>query len=140
MESTWTLFVSALISSTLLPGGSEALLAYQITQQPSAALELVLIATLGNGLGSLITFGMGWAIAHFFPLRALSKPMHQRAQAWLNRFGPWVLLLAWLPVIGDPLCLLAGWLKLNPTRALVAIFVGKFARFAVVGLLALQTL
>lgn len=137
IESAWTLFLSAFISSTLLPGGAEALLAYQITEFSDRWFLLVLIATLGNTLGSYVTFAMGRVIAHFYPFKPLIKPQHKRAHLWLERAGPWALLLAWLPIIGDPICLVAGWLKLNPLLSAVTILIGKFARFLFVAALAL---
>jgi len=136
MESLWTLFASALISSTLLPGGSEALLVYQLKQAPDQLLLLVGVATLGNTLGSYITFVMGRLVAHYFPFRSLDKPAHQRASRWINSAGPWALLLAWLPIVGDPLCLVAGWLRLNPWLSALMILVGKASRFWIVALLA----
>ena len=137
LESLWTLFISALVSSTLLPGGVEALLAYQVSQQPQGATPLILVATLGNTLGSYITFVMGSLIAQVYPLKVLDKPNHLRAKRWLTSRGPWVLLLAWLPIIGDPLCFLAGWLRLNLIHSFAAILIGKFLRFVLVALLAL---
>lgn len=137
MESLWTLFVSALVSSTLLPGGSEALLVYQIQQAPDQVLLLVTVATLGNTLGSYITFAMGRIIAKYYPLKSLNKPSHQRASRWIQNAGPWALLLAWLPIVGDPLCLVAGWLRLNLWLSALMILLGKAARFGVVALLAL---
>lgn len=137
LESLWTLFISGFISSTLLPGGVEALLAYQVSEQTTSPLLLVAVATLGNTLGSYLTFGMGAALAHFHPFKALDKPTHLRAKRWLTQRGSWVLLLAWLPVIGDPLCLIAGWLRLNLFYSFVAILIGKLLRFLVVTLLAL---
>ena len=137
LESLWTLFVSAFVSSTLLPGGVEALLAYQVSQQPQAATTLILVATLGNTLGSCITFAMGSLIARIYPLKALDKPNHQRAKRWLRSRGAWGLLFAWLPIIGDPLCLLAGWLRLNLIHSFAAILIGKFLRFVLVTHLAL---
>ncbi|HSG03844.1 MAG TPA: VTT domain-containing protein [Marinobacterium sp.] len=136
MESLWTLFASALISSTLLPGGSEALLIYQLQQAPSQMLLLIGVATLGNTLGSYITFAMGRLIAHYYPLRTLDKASHQRASRWIHRMGPWALLLAWLPIVGDPLCLMAGWLRLNLWLSALLILLGKAARFWVVALIA----
>jgi len=137
LESLWTLFISALVSSTLLPGGVEALLAYQVSQQPQAAMTLILVATLGNTLGSCVTFAMGSLIARIYPLKALDKPNHLRAKRWLRSRGAWGLLFAWLPIIGDPLCLLAGWLRLNLIHSITAILIGKFLRFVLVTLLAL---
>jgi membrane protein YqaA with SNARE-associated domain len=137
LESLWALFISAFISSTLLPGGAEALLAYQVSQTPDSIYILVAVATLGNTLGSCITLAMGLFIARVYPLRVLDKPSHQRAKRWLRQSGPWMLLLAWLPIIGDPLCLLAGWLRLDLIHSFAAILIGKLLRFLVVALLAL---
>lgn len=126
------LFLSALISSTLLPGGSEALLAWLVASGEHSLWLLLLMATVGNVLGSLITWGMGYWVAHRFPLRALDKPEHQRARHWIERYGALVLLLAWLPVVGDPLCFVAGWLRVNLFASLVAITLGKLLRYAVI--------
>ncbi len=126
------LFLSALVSSTLLPGGSEALLAWLVASGEHPLWLLLLMATVGNVLGSLITWGMGYWVAHRFPLRALDKPEHQRARHWIERYGALVLLLAWLPVVGDPLCFVAGWLRVNLFASLVAITLGKLLRYAVI--------
>lgn len=126
------LFLSALISSTLLPGGSEALLAWLVASGEYPLWLLLFVATVGNVLGSLITWGMGYWVAHRFPLRALDKPEHQRARRWIERYGALVLLLAWLPVVGDPLCFVAGWLRVNLLASLVAITLGKLLRYAVI--------
>jgi len=126
------LFLSALISSTLLHGGSEALLAWLVASGEHPLWLLLLMATVGNVLGSLITWGMGYWVAHRFPLRALDKPEHQRARHWIERYGALVLLLAWLPVVGDPLCFVAGWLRVNLFASLVAITLGKLLRYAVI--------
>jgi len=136
MESLWALFASALISATLLPGGAEALLVYQINQSPETLLLLVCVATLGNTLGSYLTYAMGRIISQYYPLKTLDKPSHKRASRWINSAGPWALLLAWLPIVGDPLCLVAGWLRLDIWRSALLILLGKAARFAVVALLA----
>lgn len=140
LESLWTLFVSALLSSTLLPGGSEALLAYQVSETPESMLLLIAVATLGNTLGSYVTLAMGLLIARYYPLRAFESANHLRARRWLTQRGPWVLLFAWLPIIGDPLCLLAGWLRLHLFYSLVAILIGKLLRFALVAYLAVGLL
>ncbi|PSL15827.1 membrane protein YqaA with SNARE-associated domain [Marinobacterium halophilum] len=126
------LFFSALISSTLLPGGSEALLAWLVAQASHPLWLLWLSATAGNVLGSVLTWGLGYWLARRYPLQALDKPQHQRAKRWLERYGPAGLLLAWLPLIGDPLCLMAGWLRLGFMASLVAITLGKALRYAVV--------
>ncbi len=130
-HSLLSLFLSALISSTLLPGGSEALLAWQVAQGNGFWLP-VLVASAGNVAGSLITFLMGVWLRRRWPLHLLEQPSQQRAHRLLLRYGPLALLLAWLPLIGDPLCLVAGWLglRLAPSAALIAL--GKLARYLVV--------
>lgn len=125
------LFLSALIASTLLPGGSEALLAWQVAQQGDWWLP-VLVASAGNVLGSLITFAMGVWLRRHRPLHLFDTPAQQRALGWLQRFGPLALLLAWLPLVGDPLCLLAGWLGLRLGSSLLCLALGKSARYLVV--------
>jgi membrane protein YqaA with SNARE-associated domain len=75
---------------------------------------------------------MGFWLAHRFPLRALDKPEHHRARRWIERYGALVLLLAWLPVVGDPLCFVAGWLRVNLLASLLTITLGKALRYAVI--------
>ncbi|MDQ6972712.1 MAG: YqaA family protein [Mariprofundaceae bacterium] len=127
----WALFFSALVSATLFPGGSEALLLYRL-HEDGDALSLVLIATAGNVLGSLITYGMGRLgneAVHRRWLR-ISEESTNRAERWFNRFGLPALLLAWLPVIGDPLCLVAGLLRCRLPVFLLLVTLGKLARYA----------
>ncbi|GAA0693680.1 YqaA family protein [Marinobacterium maritimum] len=126
------LFFSALISSTLLPGGSEVLLAWLVSEAQHSIWLLWGSATAGNVLGSLLTWGMGYWIAGRYPLKALDKPQHRRARRWLEHYGPLGLLLAWLPIIGDPLCLVAGWLRIGFVASLIMITLGKALRYAVV--------
>lgn len=126
------LFVSAFISATLLPGGSEALLAWMVHQGDYPVSWLVASATVGNVLGSLVTFGMGAALRHYYPLRTLEKPHHLRARRWIERYGFIVLFMAWLPIIGDPLCFVAGWLGVRFSLSLVAISLGKLTRYLLV--------
>lgn len=131
----WVLFFSALISSTLFPGGSEALLLYRL-HEGGDAVALVLIATVGNVLGSLITYAMGRLGNEAIHKRWLriSEQQTVRAQVWFAKFGKPALLLAWLPVVGDPLCLVAGLLRCNLFSFLVLISIGKLVRYAVLAL------
>jgi membrane protein YqaA with SNARE-associated domain len=128
----WSLFVSALISSTLFPGGSEALLLYKLNEGGDA-MTLVLIATIGNVLGSLITYGMGRLgneAVHKRWLR-MDEAKVARAETWFARYGTPSLLLAWLPVVGDPLCLVAGLLKSHLGLFLLLVTIGKAVRYTV---------
>jgi len=127
----WGLFFSALISSTLLPGGSEALLVYRL-HAGGDPLWLVLVATTGNVLGSLITYGMGWLGNEALHRRWLRMDTVDvaRAEHWFARFGQPALLFAWLPVVGDPLCLVAGLLRSPVLVFVVLVTTGKLGRYA----------
>lgn len=122
------LFLSALLSATLLPGNSELALAFWLQAQPATWPAAVLVATLGNTAGSLTTFWLGGRLRRHGRAPSLSP----RALAWLQRHGAASLLLAWLPLIGDGLCLAAGWLNLPPGRAALAILLGKSARYLLI--------
>lgn len=139
IESTsliW-LFLSSLISSTLFPGGSEVSLGYLITKEEHSVLVLLLIATVGNTLGGLITYGMGyWVAGKYSADELVQKRGYTKAINWLHTYGVWALLLSWLPVIGDPLCFLAGWLKLSPWLSFLLILIGKLGRYTVIVALA----
>lgn len=130
--SLLSLFVSAFISATLLPGGSEALLAWMVHQGNYPLTPLILSATAGNVLGSLVTFGMGSLLRIRYPLKTLDKPQHQRARRWIERYGAFALLMAWLPIVGDPLCFVAGWLGVRFSLSVLTIALGKLLRYLVI--------
>jgi len=128
----WPLFFSALISATLFPGGSEAVLLFRL-QQGQSPLPLVMIATMGNVLGSLITYAMGRIGYRYTHLR-WTRPSQRRieqAQRWFSGYGQWSLLFAWLPFIGDPLCLVAGLLRSPLPWFILLVSIGKAARYIV---------
>ncbi|HQT30632.1 MAG TPA: YqaA family protein [Thiobacillus sp.] len=126
----WTLFGSALLSSTLFPGGSEALLLYRL-HQGADPLASVLTATAGNVLGSLITYAMGRFGRQAMRRNEKAERQVARAERWFARFGRPSLLLAWLPVVGDPLCLVAGVLRVGVGSFLLLVTLGKLARYGV---------
>ena len=126
------LFLSAFISSTVAPGGSEAVLAYLVNQQFAPILELIVIATLGNTLGALTTCWLGAWTAQKYPSKQLDNKYHQHSLRWITRWGIWALLFSWLPVVGDALCFAAGWLKLSRIGCVLAIMVGKLLRYTAV--------
>ena len=123
--SLWGLFISSLLGATLLPGGSEFVLLGVLKLQPELLWLALGIGTLGNTLGGMITFGMGYVLPQTQQLKHVGK---------LRRYGTPALLLAWAPIIGDALCLAAGWLRLNVWQAVLFIALGKFARYWVVSL------
>ncbi|MDH5376743.1 MAG: DedA family protein [Gammaproteobacteria bacterium] len=125
----WSLFISALISSTLLPGGSEAVLVYLAQQGQHTDWSLWISATSGNTLGGVITFFMGWWLSRFRPQRIQNDLKLQKSLQRVRKLGSPVLLLSWLPVIGDPLCLAAGWLKASIPISILMILAGKGARY-----------
>lgn len=125
----WTLFFSALISSTLFPGGSEALLVYRL-QDTSNAYHLIAMATLGNVLGSIITYAMGkygFQFSHCW--FQISSSQQQHAESYFQKWGTFALFFAWLPIIGDPLCLVAGALRYNIYVFIALVGAGKLTRY-----------
>ena len=132
----WGLFFSSLLAATLLPGGSEAVLLYADNKSLASPSILLLIATLGNTLGGLSSWGIGWWIRQRWPGRELDKPQHKKALYRLRHYGAPVLLLSWVPILGDPLCVAAGWARINLLSSLLFIALGKGARYALVLMLA----
>ncbi|WP_027857103.1 YqaA family protein [Marinobacterium jannaschii] len=124
------LFVSGFISATLFPGGSEALFIWMLQQPDYTGWQLWGAVSAGNALGGIVTLLMGLWLAARYPLRAPDKRWQKQAFGWLQRFGPWALLLSWLPLVGDPLCFVAGWLRLNFIFCLLMITLGKAIRYA----------
>ncbi len=175
--SLFSLFISSFLAATLLPGGSEAALFAVIKAYPETLWYALILASIGNTLGGMVTFGMGWLLpqriggskaagyppayssrvqtqqlkhvekarlrhggaepsgvgeAAIHPLAQLSD--FDRNVLRVRRYGTPVLLLAWAPLIGDALCLAAGWLRLNPWQALLFMAIGKFARYGLIAL------
>ncbi|WP_342128853.1 YqaA family protein [Hydrogenophaga sp. OTU3427] len=125
-----TVFVVALISATLLPMGSEPVVFGLVKLNPELFWPAVLVATAGNTLGGAISWAMGYG-AHHAVDRARGQNTEAKALRWLQRFGPKACLLSWLPAVGDPLCAVAGWLKLPFWPCLAYMAVGKLLRYLV---------
>ncbi len=125
-----TLFLVAFVSATLLPMGSEPALFGLVKLNPELFWPGVLVATAGNTLGGAVSWWMGWG-AHRMVDRVRHSATHLRALDWLERLGPKACLLSWLPAIGDPLCAVAGWLKLPFWPCMVYMAIGKFMRYLV---------
>lgn len=126
------LFISAFISSTIAPGGSEAVLAYLVNSRQHAVTHLVLIATLGNTLGALTTWWLGVWAAKKYPAENVLSDKQRKSLRTVRRWGCWALLFSWLPVVGDGLCFAGGWLKLSLLSSVTAIFIGKALRYIAV--------
>ena len=123
-----TVFVVSLVSATLLPVGSEFAVFGLVKLDPSLFWPTMAVATLGNTLGGGISWWMGHGAEALYE-RSQHKPSEARALNWLRNFGPKACLLAWLPGVGDPLCAVAGWLKLPFWPCLAYMAVGKFLRY-----------
>lgn len=177
--SLWGLFISSFLAATLLPGGSEAVLFGVLKLHPDLFWPALLLGTLGNTLGGMVTFAMGWMLPQTQQLKHVEKmqfrhggaehsgaggtashPLMKRLAIRLGRqksaskslvipqtagfarnvsrvrrYGTPALVLAWVPLIGDALCLAAGWLRLNWWQAALFMASGKFARYWVIATL-----
>lgn len=120
-----TLFVVAFVSATLLPLGSEPALFGLLKINPDLFWSAIVVATAGNTLGGALTWAMGWGSQKLMT----PNTTEHRALRWLQRLGPKACLLSWLPVVGDPLCAVAGWLKLPFWPCVIYMAVGKFLRY-----------
>ncbi len=146
------IFTVSLISATLLPLGSEPAVFGYIKLSPDMFWPAILVATAGNTIGGAISYAMGvgaekavhrWkaeraatphpAVAQTHPGATADGRMrgrwNERAHAWIHRMGPPALLLSWLPVVGDPLCAVAGWLRLPFWPSVAYMAIGKFLRY-----------
>jgi membrane protein YqaA with SNARE-associated domain len=127
-------FLSALLAATLFPAASELVLAGTLRAEGADVWALLIAASAGNTLGSVVNWLLGrfllrWREARWFPVKPAAL---DRAGRWFNRFGVWTLLFAWLPVIGDPLTLVAGILRVNFWLFVVLVGFGKTVRYLVV--------
>ncbi len=133
------LFLLSFLASTLVPLGSEWLLGVLLLNGFDPTIT-VLVATLGNSCGALTTYAIGlWGGPYLIQrLLRISPDSQKRAEHYFNRYGSWALLFSWLPVIGDPLCLVGGVLRTGFWRFVVLVSVGKFVRYLVVAELVLE--
>src|SRR4029079_4238533 len=123
-----TLFVAAFVSATLLPVGSEPALYGLLRLNPDLVWSAIFVATAGNTLGGAVDWSIGYG-AHQVVDKYHHSRSHLKAIEWLQRLGPKACLLAWLPVVGDPLCAVAGWLKLSFWPCIGYMAIGKFLRY-----------
>ncbi len=122
-------FVISLVSATLLPLGSEPAVFLLVKADPALFWPAMLVATAGNTIGGAITWWMGYGAEQAYERATHHEPRDRRVLGWLQRFGAKACLLSWLPVLGDPLCAVAGWLKLPFWPCVAYMAIGKFARY-----------
>jgi len=124
------LFSAAFLAATLLPLGSEVILGV-LYHQGLDAMGLFLAASSGNILGSLLNYALGLGLYHLWQKRQKTHQEAQRGLRILQRYGPWSLLFAWVPIIGDPLTVAAGALKIRFWLFLTLVSIGKAGRYGV---------
>ena len=138
-----TVFIISFISATLLPLGSEPAVFGLVKLNPELFWSAILVGTAGNTLGGMVSWWMGYGAhqavdivrqrkAQANPTQSsISDQMHARALIWLEQLGPKACLLSWLPGVGDPLCAVAGWLKMPLLACTLYMAIGKFLRYVV---------
>nr|WP_210309836.1 YqaA family protein [Rhizobium rosettiformans] len=133
------MFLAAFLAATIVPAQSEAVLVGLILADKQPLLLLLLVATTGNALGSVVNWLLGRFIEHFRdrPWFPVSPEKLARAEAWYRRFGVWSLLLSWVPIIGDPLTVVAGVLKTPFLTFLALVTLAKAGRYIVLAVVTL---
>jgi len=131
MEALLGLFAASFVAATLFPLPSEAALFAYLQAYPANAALAVAVATVGNTLGGMTSYLIG----RFIPQRKIDP----RAEGWIKRFGAPVTFFAWLPIVGDALCVVAGWLRIHWAAALVFMAAGRLGRYVVVAALSTGT-
>ncbi|MDO4231421.1 MAG: YqaA family protein [Lautropia sp.] len=119
-----TVFVVALVSATLLPMGSEPAVFAYVSMQPEHFWHAILVATAGNTIGGAINYYIGRGAK-----QVLAPEKQTLYLKWLERLGPKAMLFSFLPMVGDPLCAVAGWLKLPVVPSVLWMALGKFLRY-----------
>jgi membrane protein YqaA with SNARE-associated domain len=130
-SSLLALLASSFFAATLLPGGSEAVLFGVLKTHPQLYWPALGVASLGNTLGGMSSYLIGRFIPNEEALLKKSRGS-RRGLEWVRRYGSPVILLSWVPLIGDVLCVAAGWLRVSWLRILLFMVVGKFARYWVI--------
>ena len=126
-----TLFISAFAAATILPAQSEALLAYQVSRNPSYTAQLIAVATIGNILGSIVNWWLGRLAKRFknkswFPV---SEDKLLQGEQYFRKYGRFSLLLSWAPFIGDPITIVAGALGEPLWSFLTLVLIAKCSRY-----------
>jgi membrane protein YqaA with SNARE-associated domain len=127
-SSLLALFTSSFLGATLLPGGSEAVLFAVLSAYPQLYWPALLVASVGNTLGGMSSYAIGRFLPHEKALMQRLKG-NMRGVLWVRKHGSPILLLSWVPLIGDLLCVAAGWLRINWISAMAFMAAGKFMRY-----------
>lgn len=137
-----SLFFSALIAATLLPMQSESVLVGLLVASTYPVSTLITVATIGNVLGSVINWYLGRYLLRFQHRRwfPTSGPQLERAQSWYRRYGRWSLLGSWLPIVGDPLTVMAGVMREPLLPFLLLVTIAKGTRYLVLAAITLAWL
>jgi membrane protein YqaA with SNARE-associated domain len=128
MAELATLFAASFAAATLIPLPSDAALFAYVHLHPDRAALAVAVATAGNTAGGMTSYALGRLIPE--------RKVDLKAVQWLRRYGASATLLAWLPIVGDALCVAAGWLRIHWAAALGFMAAGRLARYIVVASLA----
>ncbi len=133
------LFLSSFLAATVLPLSSEVVLTFLLLSGLDPT-SLIAFATVGNVLGSFVNYAIGfWGSAFVISkLLRVSEPQFEKSERRFRKYGTWSLLFAWVPVIGDPLTLIAGVLRVNIVWFFVLVTLGKLGRYIVVAYVALS--
>ena len=128
-----SLFFSALIAATVFPAQSEMVLVYLVQQAAHPVWALVVVASIGNVLGSVINFALGYSVHRFKDRRwfPASPKQMDRAQAFYAKWGRYSLLASWVPIIGDPITVVAGVLRDRFLVFLILVAIAKSGRYVV---------
>ena len=134
------LFLAALVAATIFPAQSEAILAYLIVGGHYSILALVTVASIGNILGSIINWILGRCFERFRSRRwfPISQGRLEKAQRWYRRYGKWSLLASWMPVIGDPITIVAGLLREPLSTFIILVSIAKVTRYAVLAIIVVR--
>ena len=133
-------FLSAFVAATLLPAQSEAVLSFYILSAPQTVFALILVATVGNVLGSVVNWVVGFYATRFQNRKwFLATPSQmQRAEKFYRKYGRYSLLLSWVPFIGDPITVIAGVLREPIFSFLLLVTIAKSARYIALSLIVLE--
>ncbi len=134
-----SLFLSAFFAATIFPAQSELVLLYLLQDRSNSVVLLLLVATVGNVLGAVVNYGLGYYVHRFKDRRwfPASPQQLEKAQRVYARWGRYSLLASWVPIIGDPITVVAGVLRDRFTVFLALVTVAKAGRYLVLAVLTL---